>query len=76
MTMRIRSVDYAHDGYALRGELAWDDAWSGPLRGVASFHGLLESPDAATSGLPDAAIEPSVLGFLDEILPLDEAPTR
>ena len=43
MTARIRSIDYDHDGHALRGELAWDDAWTEPRPGVVVVHDAMKS---------------------------------
>jgi len=43
MTARIRSIDYEHDGHALRGELAWDDAWTEPRPCVVVVHDAMKS---------------------------------
>lgn len=43
MTARIRSIDYEHDGRALRGELAWDDAWAEPRPCVVVVHDAMKS---------------------------------
>ena len=43
MTARIRSIDYEHDGQALRGELAWDDAWTEPRPCVVVVHDAMKS---------------------------------
>ena len=43
MTARIRSVDYEHEGHALRGELAWDDEWSEPRPCVVIVHDAMKS---------------------------------
>lgn len=43
MTARIRSIDYEHDGYALRGEFAWDDTWTAPRPGVVVVHDAMKS---------------------------------
>ncbi|MEM9175999.1 MAG: dienelactone hydrolase family protein [Myxococcota bacterium] len=43
MTFRIRSIDYDHDGEALRGELAWDDAWAAPRPCVVVVHDAMKS---------------------------------
>lgn len=43
MTARIRSIDYEHDGRALRGELAWDDAWVEPRPCVVVVHDAMKS---------------------------------
>lgn len=43
MTARIRSIDYEHDGHALRGELAWDDAWTTPRPCVVVVHDAMKS---------------------------------
>lgn len=43
MTARIRSIDYDHDGHALRGDLAWDDAWSEPRPCVVVVHDAMKS---------------------------------
>ncbi len=43
MTARIRSVDYAHEGTALRGELAWNDEWQTPRPCVVVIHDAMKS---------------------------------
>ena len=43
MTARIRSVDYEHEGHALRGELAWDDEWPEPRPCVVVVHDAMKS---------------------------------
>ena len=43
MTTRIRSIDYEHDGHALRGELAWDDEWDTPRPCVVVVHDAMKS---------------------------------
>ena len=43
MTARIRSIDYDHDGHALRGELAWDDEWTEPRPCVVVVHDAMKS---------------------------------
>lgn len=43
MTARIRSIDYDHDGHPLRGELAWDDAWTEPRPCVVVVHDAMKS---------------------------------
>ena len=43
MTLRIRSIDYDHDGQALRGELAWDDSWTEPKPCVVVVHDAMKS---------------------------------
>lgn len=43
MTARIRSIDYEHDGQALRGELAWNDAWTEPRPCVVVVHDAMKS---------------------------------
>ncbi len=43
MTARIRSIDYEHDGQALRGELAWDDRWTEPRPCVVVVHDAMKS---------------------------------
>ena len=43
MTVRIRSVDYEHEGHALRGELAWDDEWNAPRPCVVVVHDAMKT---------------------------------
>lgn len=43
MTMRIRSIEYEHDGHLLEGQLAWDDAWEEPRPGVLVIHDAMKS---------------------------------
>lgn len=43
MTARIRSIDYDHDGHALRGELAWNDEWTEPRPCVVVVHDAMKS---------------------------------
>lgn len=43
MTARIRSIDYEHDGHALRGELAWEDTWTEPKPCVVVVHDAMKS---------------------------------
>lgn len=45
MTVRIRSIDYEHDGVALGGELAWDDTWTDPRPGVLVVHDANKSDE-------------------------------
>lgn len=49
MTLRIRSIDYEHDGHPLAGELAWDDAWEAPRPTVLVVHDAMKS----TSGFEE-----------------------
>ena len=83
MTARIRSIDYEHDGHALRGELAWDDAWSEPRPCVVVVHDAMKSnqgfeeeravtlADTDTIGLadlPDAVVRAGRTDALREAL--------
>lgn len=43
MTARIRSIDYEHDGQALEGEFAWDDAWTEPKPVVIVIHDAMKN---------------------------------
>lgn len=46
MTVRIRSIDYEHEGVVLGGELAWDDTWEEPRPGVLVIHDANKSDEA------------------------------
>lgn len=43
MTVRIRSVDYEHEGHALRGEFAWNDEWTTPRPCVVVVHDAMKT---------------------------------
>ena len=43
MTARIRSIDYDHEGQALRGELAWHDTWTESKPCVVIVHDAMKS---------------------------------
>lgn len=45
MTVRIRSIDYEHEGIALGGELAWDDTEADPRPGVLVVHDANKSDE-------------------------------
>ncbi len=43
MTVRIRTIDYDHDGHPLGGQLTWDDEWTRARPCVVVYHDAMKS---------------------------------
>ncbi len=67
MTVRIRSIDYEHEGVALGGELAWDDDWTDPRPGVLVIHDANKSDEGFEAERAVALATMGYAGFVVDV---------
>lgn len=67
MTVRIRTVEYEEGGVALSGELAWDDAWTGPRPCVVIVHDAMKSLEHFEDGRAAALAGLGYAGFVLDV---------
>ncbi|MBY0398693.1 dienelactone hydrolase family protein [Myxococcota bacterium] len=67
MTIRIRTVDYQDRGIALSGELAWDDAWTGPRPCVVIVHDAMKSTEHFEEGRAASLAGMGYAGFVLDV---------
>ncbi|MFK7896251.1 MAG: dienelactone hydrolase family protein [Myxococcota bacterium] len=67
MTLRIRAIDYQHGDTQLGGELAWDDAVSGPRPAVLVVHDANKSDEGFESERAVALAGMGYAGFVVDV---------
>jgi len=67
MTVRTRPIDYDHDGHALGGELAWDDAWDTPRPAVLVVHDGIKSKAGFEKGRAEVLAGMGYAGFVVDV---------
>jgi dienelactone hydrolase len=67
MTVRMRTIDYHDEGTVLSGELAWDDARTGPRPAVVIVHDAMKSTGGFEEGRAATLAGQGYAGFVLDV---------